>query len=257
LAKIIFNFVSGIPKPAPSMSLNDIQLPEFIIGEWFKDNLMVAPARPNPAADPQQPASKPRSATQSIPPGAPESNYGEFATIKSNTTPTPPSLVAPTPPSPTPAPPTHTANQQTPAPTTAAQGPPTALKHLGNNRRHITLLVNAHGSAFLPDTQLNFLTKIIEACRMTIADVAIVNHAATPATITTLKEQLHPKILLLFGIESTTIRLPINFPAFRQMDYDSCTLLAAPPLEQLVPNTEESKLLKSKLWVCLKTLFDV
>ena len=89
------------------------------------------------------------------------------------------------------------------------------------------------------------------------ADVAIVNNAAAPVTISAIKQQLQPKIVLLFGLDPTAIRLPINFPHFKQLSYDDCVYLSSPALDQLVPNTEESKLLKSKLWVCLKTIFDV
>jgi hypothetical protein len=185
------------------MGLNDIQLPEFIIEEWFKDNLIIL---------------------------TPDSNGGTFAPITPGST-------------------------NTTLPTPSNTTPP--IKFLGSNRRHITLLVNAPASPFLPDNQLAFLTKILEACRMTLADVAIVNNAATPITITELKQQLQPKTILLFGLEPSAIRLPINFPAFRPQDYDGCTYLSAPDLEQLVPNSEESKLLKSKLWVCLKTIFAV
>jgi hypothetical protein len=187
------------------MSLNNIQLQEFIIEEWFKDNLI------NPAP---------------------------------NTTPPPPPT-APTLQSPTPQASTSAAPAQAP------------LKSLGNNRRRIAILVNAPGSPFLPDNQLNFLTKILEACRMTLADAAIVNNATTEIDIATVKEQLHPKTTLLFGLEPSALRLPINFPPFKPLDYDGCTYLSAPGLDQLVTNTEESKLLKSKLWVCLKTIFDV
>ena len=109
----------------------------------------------------------------------------------------------------------------------------------------------------MPDNQLTFLTKILEACRMTLADVAIVNNAATPVTITALRQQLQPRTVLLFGVEPTAIRMPINFPTFKQLSYDDCTYLSSPALDLLVPNTEDSKLLKSKLWVCLKTLFEV
>ncbi|HUB61415.1 MAG TPA: hypothetical protein VL978_11965 [Puia sp.] len=134
---------------------------------------------------------------------------------------------------------------------------PYPLKSHGSNRRHITILVNAPASEFLPDDQLTFLIKILEACRLALTDVAIVNNAATETNISAVKEQLHPKIILLFGLEPTAIRLPINFPAFRPQEYDGCTYLTAPGIDQLVPNTEESKLLKSKLWVCLKTIFDL
>jgi hypothetical protein len=200
------------------MSLNNIQLQEFIIEEWFKDNLI------NPA---------------------PNSNYGEFAAVSPN-----PPNTAPPPPPTAPAPPP-------PAPSTSAAPAQAPLKSLGNNRRHIAILINAPGSPFLPDNQLNFLTKILEACRMTLADVAIVNNATTEIDIATVKEQLTPKTILLFGLEPSALRLPINFPPFKPLDYDGCTYLSAPGLDQLVTNTEESKLLKSKLWVCLKTIFDV
>jgi hypothetical protein len=92
---------------------------------------------------------------------------------------------------------------------------------------------------------------------MTLADVAIVNNAVTPAGIPEVRGQLNPKTTLLFGLEPAALRLPINFPPFKPLDYDGCTYLSAPGLDQLVPNTEESKLLKSKLWVCLKTIFAV
>lgn len=134
---------------------------------------------------------------------------------------------------------------------------PQLVKSLGNNRRRITLLVHSPGSPFLSDNQLTFLSRILEACRMTIGDVAIVNQAAAPVTVTDLKQQLQPTTMLLFGVEPAAIRLPVNFPYFRAQRYDDCVFLSVPALDRLVPDTEESKLLKSKLWVCLKTIFDV
>jgi hypothetical protein len=218
------------------MGLNDIQLPEFIIEEWFKDNLIIP---------------------------TPESNGGAFAPItpgsSNNTLPGSSNATPPVPS--TPLPPTAQAPNTTPPNTTPSNTTPPnttpPIKFLGSNRRHITLLVHAPASPFLPDNQLAFLTKILEACRMTLADVALVNNAATPITVTELKQLLQPKTILLFGLEPSAIRLPINFPTFKPLDYDGCTYLSAPDLEQLVSNTEESKLLKSKLWVCLKRVFTI
>ena len=139
----------------------------------------------------------------------------------------------------------------------AATANPPPLKYLGNNRRHITIVVQSSGSPFLPDDQLTVLTKILEACHMTLADVAIVNHAKTPAAIADIRQHLQPKTVLLFGPEPSAIRLPINFPAFKPIDYDACKFLSAPGLDQFVPSTKESNVLKSKLWVCLKTIFEV
>ncbi|HVU95694.1 MAG TPA: hypothetical protein VHE34_10745 [Puia sp.] len=142
-------------------------------------------------------------------------------------------------------------------PASAAPAEPQGYKFLGKNNRGIAIIVDTPGAAFLPDPQLEFLTKILEACRMNIGDVAIVNHHTAPVAIAALRQQLQPQNVLLFGIEPTAIRLPINFPEFKIQPYDQCTYLSAPPLQQLVANTPDAKLLKSKLWVCLKTLFDV
>ena len=134
---------------------------------------------------------------------------------------------------------------------------PTPYKFLGNNRRNVAIIVHSPGTPFLPDDQLSFLTKILEACRMNIGDIAIVNAATASVAIAGLRQQLDPTAVLLFGLEPVAIKLPINFPVFRLQPYDACTYLSAPALSLLVQNSEESKLLKSKLWVCLKTLFNV
>ena len=155
--------------------------------------------------------------------------------------------------SPKPSPPI--APQAHPATPTPAE--PSGYKFLGNHRRKVSIIVHSPGSAFLPDDQLSFLTKILEACRMNIGDVAIINNATTPVTVAALRQQLHPESILLFGLEPTAIRLPINFPAFRLQPYDDCTYLSAPALDIVSQPSEEGRLLKSKLWVCLKTLFNV
>jgi hypothetical protein len=178
------------------MSLDNIQLSPLLIGEWYKDALLLSPGGPPAAPQPK---------------------------------------IAPAPETPT----------------------PSQYTFLGGNNKKITILVQSPGIPFLPDNQLTFLTKILEACRMNIGDVAIVNTATAPVNINTLKQQLQPTAMLLFGLEPTAIKLPINFPEFKVQPYDNCSYLSAPPLTRLVQQSEEGKLLKSKLWVCLKTLFNV
>jgi hypothetical protein len=237
------------------MSLNNIELSSFIVTEWYKDALLPLDKGPVPA-----PSAATQAPTAAVaPPPSPTVPSPAPAAVPAN-----PSAATSPPPAPAAVPPPKAASAADPAPATATPPPqptspaaPAPYKFLGNNRRHITLLVHSPGSGFMPDNQLAFLTKILEACRMTLADVAIVNNAAAPVTITALRQQLQPKTVLLFGVDPTAIRLPINFPPFKQLSYDDCTYLSSPALDQLVPNTEDSKLLKSKLWVCLKTLFEV
>ncbi|HVU55999.1 MAG TPA: hypothetical protein VHD83_13135 [Puia sp.] len=141
-------------------------------------------------------------------------------------------------------------------PVTAAP-PSSGYKFLGNNSRKISIIVQAPGTPFLPDDQLVVLTRMLDACKMNIGDVAIVNHAATPVVIGDLKQQLQPVFVLLFGPTPQAIGLPMNFPVFKIQPYDQCTYLTAPSLEELARPGDESKLLKSKLWVCLKTMFEI
>jgi hypothetical protein len=150
-----------------------------------------------------------------------------------------------------------------PVPVTAPSTPsastsvPTVYRSLGDNRKKITILVNVPDNSFLPDDQLGFITKMLEACKMNMGDVAIVNQASVPVGIAPLKKQLSPTIVVLFGLEPINIGLPINFPQFKIQAYDGCTFLSVPTLEQLGRPTEEGKLLKSKLWVCLRALFQI
>lgn len=211
------------------MSLNNIILSDLLVGEWYGDSALIPSGIPSgkPAAKPA--AAQPAAPLPASEPAAP-----------------PASLTQPEPA----LPPSEPAAPPAPA-------EPSGYKILGSHRRKVTIIVDSPGSAFLPDDQLNFLTKILEACRMNIGDVAIVNHHTTPVAITALRQQLQPSVILIFGLEPTAIRLPINFPVFKLQPYDQCTYLSAPPLQQLVGNSTDGKLLKSKLWVCLKTLFDV
>ncbi|HMI61803.1 MAG TPA: hypothetical protein VK518_12870 [Puia sp.] len=218
---------------------------------------------------PTQPAASVTPTSQSpAPPPAAKPSLGAIAAAmsQSSTAKTPPPVTAPQQsiPAQQPAatqPAASPTQPAAPAPQPAADQPgnpsTTPYKTLGNHRRKITILVNAPDSPFLPDNQLSFLTKILEACRLNMGDVAIVNHASAPVNITALRAQLQPSVILLFGLEPTTIRLPINFPVFKLQPYDQCTYLSAPALDLLVQTSEESKLLKSKLWLCLKSLFEV
>jgi hypothetical protein len=132
---------------------------------------------------------------------------------------------------------------------------PVAYKVLGNNKQHITIIVNFPQEVFLPEGDLQFLTKMLGACKLNMADVAIVNHATSEIAIEPLKQQLQPKYILLFGVEPAAIRLPISFPAFKEQAYAGSTYLLTPPLNQLNQENEEAKQLKRKLWDCLKRIF--
>ncbi|MDO6432150.1 hypothetical protein Q4E93_16225 [Flavitalea sp. BT771] len=210
------------------MSLNNIQLKDLVVSELYRDNLMASEGPGTAIA----PAPEPQPAAQSSPLTAqspkPEAHSSPLAA--------------------------HSSPLEAQSSPLEARSP---YKFLGSNRRNITIVVHSPGIAFLPDDQLNVLTRMLEACRMNMGDVAIVNHAAAPVIIAPLKQQLQPAFILLFGPKPPDIGLPMDFPVFKIQKYDQCTYLTAPSLEELVAPGDESRLLKSKLWVCLKTMFEI
>jgi hypothetical protein len=133
----------------------------------------------------------------------------------------------------------------------------THYSYIGENRKRISLLVSLPGSEIIGNNHLHFLTRMLEACKLKIDDVAIINHAHQPVSNANLRKQLNPESVVMFGIVPPSIELPLNFPVFKLHEYDAVNYLAVPSLEQLNQNNEEGKLLKSKLWVCLRQLFNV
>jgi hypothetical protein len=132
---------------------------------------------------------------------------------------------------------------------------PVGYKTLGNNKQRIAIIVNCPNDVFVPEADLQFLTKMLSACKLNMADVAIVNHATAPIAIELLKQQLQPKYVLLFGVEPGAVQLPISFPAFKEQAYAGSTYLFTPLLNELNQENDEAKQQKRKLWDCLKRMF--
>ncbi|MEO5891198.1 MAG: hypothetical protein ABIQ31_13135 [Ferruginibacter sp.] len=123
---------------------------------------------------------------------------------------------------------------------------------LGNNRRHILILVDDVETLFLPDDQLNFLLGILSACQLTMEDVAILNVKKNiPVTYKTLTEALKPEKVFLFGVNPVQIELPLDFPNYQIQQYNNQVYLTAPLLSRFQDNKAE----KTKLWNCLKQIF--
>jgi len=127
-------------------------------------------------------------------------------------------------------------------------------KWLGENKKNIVILLNNQNSVHLPDDELNFLSGILQACKLSLADVAILNIRNHPQlSYKELTSFFKSKIVLLFAIEPSVLDLPMNFPHFQIQPFSGNTFLYSPSLSEL----EKDKLLKSKLWVSLKRLFTI
>lgn len=125
---------------------------------------------------------------------------------------------------------------------------------LGENRKNILVLVNYEQSPFPPDEELSFFTNMLAACKLTLADVAIVNLKNTLShSYKEFKIEFHSEIILLFGTTPESINMPLSFPHFQVQTFNNTTFLSGPSLIDI----QNDKILKSKLWVCLRRIFNV
>lgn len=151
--------------------------------------------------------------------------------------------------------------QPQPVPQPAAATVPateTPVKYLGNFSKKILLLVNYPGLANLPDEQLSFLTTILNACKLSVNDVGILNMAQHPGiTFERLQEELNPVCFILFGLQTTDIKAPLRIPDFQVQPLGNISLLSSPALDKMNVPGEEGKQLKGQLWLSLKKIFNI
>ena len=130
----------------------------------------------------------------------------------------------------------------------------TSISFLGNNQKKIAILVNSEAAIYLPDDELNFLLGILTACKLSMADIALVNLAKNPDMVyPALSEQLKAEKVFLFGLNAARIELPLQFPHYQVQQFNNQVYLSSLSLSELQANKEE----KMKLWNCLKIIFSI
>ena len=129
-----------------------------------------------------------------------------------------------------------------------------AIAYLGNNQKQVAIIANDTAAIYLPDEELNFLMGILSACKLSMADVALVNIAKTGAvSYTKIEEELHAGIILLFGVAPVQLQLPLQFPQYQIQKFNGQVYFAAPALTTIAADKGE----KTKLWSCLKQIFEI
>ncbi len=125
---------------------------------------------------------------------------------------------------------------------------------LGDFQKNILFIVRYENALHIPDEQLNFLTGMLTACKLSVADIGILNLSNAPSS---LHKNVHGKFpaatTILFGVSPKQFEMPIDFPEFQVQPFNNCTFLFVPAVEEI----SNDKLLKSKLWVSLRKIFGV
>jgi len=129
------------------------------------------------------------------------------------------------------------------------------FNYLGNNLKHILILVKDIESIHLNDPDLIFLTGILSACKLNIADVAILNmHRNTNTNLEKIISYFSPIAILNFDFDWFNItELQINNSKYEIHKIDQTPLLFSSSLNYISYNVDEKK----KLWSSLKKMFSI
>ena len=85
----------------------------------------------------------------------------------------------------------------------------------------------------------------------------IINYAKNNYSYAELTERLAPEFLLLLDVTAKEIQLPFTVPHYQIQQYNHCKFLLTPSLGNMLGDTQEAKLEKSKLWLSLKKMFNI
>lgn len=134
-----------------------------------------------------------------------------------------------------------------------AAGDKEKIDFLGNNEKGIIFLVKDAANKFLDESQWKFFNDLLNACQLTVADVAVINFYHNPISYEEIKQQFNPSKLLIFGVDSSQIDLPFNIPGFQVQNYSEQTLMLCPALAEI----QKDKELKKQLWSGLQKIFNL
>ncbi len=127
---------------------------------------------------------------------------------------------------------------------------------LGDNKQNIAILVNDDAAAFINDEWLKILSKLLSACKLTLADVVIINYHQHNYSFTQLKKELQPQYIFMFDVSEQQLQLPFTVPHYQLQQYDGCAFLIAPAVTlSAIKDDASIKDEKRKLWDCLKKIF--
>ena len=122
-----------------------------------------------------------------------------------------------------------------------------------NQKNVVAILSNMVGTN-IPDEELKLLTNMLTACKLSLDDIHLINlEQQTGPIYKEVITKLNNGIVLLFGAAPSSLDLPVDFPYFQVQSFNNCTFLYTPALREI----KNDKVLKSKLWICLRKIFNL
>ncbi len=134
---------------------------------------------------------------------------------------------------------------------------PVTISYMGKNTQHIMIGIYNTENAFLSAEAQDFLLNILKACQRNIDHVSIVNFATLEPTLAQLKDQLAPRVMMLFGSHPLFASILDNQIDFVLAEKEDLQIMRIPALDKMMETSAESRAMKGKLWLLLKQVFNL
>ncbi len=129
---------------------------------------------------------------------------------------------------------------------------PENWKYLGENKKKVLIVVKYPEAVHLPDDTMGFLINLLSACKLNLGDTAILNLLnQSDKGFKDILAYFESKTVFLFGVGPAEFGMPLLFPHFQIQQFNNTVFLSSPSLHDI----ESDKVLKSKLWICIKKIF--
>lgn len=127
------------------------------------------------------------------------------------------------------------------------------VKYLGENQKNIALFIQNENEAYLNEELFNLLTNILNACKLGMQDVSLVNVIHYPSlTFTDWQTAMKIERSVVFGIAPEQLGLN-DIPPYQLVTVNGTTLLFSDELSLI----GSDKVLKARLWAGLKQLLGI
>ena len=129
------------------------------------------------------------------------------------------------------------------------------IKYLGEHQKKILVLVQDANAVHLNERDFDLLTSILNACKLTIADIALINTANKHFSLHQILEQAPSDFVLIFDIIPTQLKIKLPTKLYTPILLGTTQLLFCNNLSNMQGIDQDSKVEKMKLWNALKLIF--
>jgi len=137
----------------------------------------------------------------------------------------------------------------------ADNSPIQPIQFLGAHQKKILIIVQDNNALHLNEGDFDLLTAILNACKLTMADIALMNLANTNYSLHQILTQVPSDMVLVFDIHPTQLKIKLPNQLYTPILLGTTQLLFSNNLSSMRGIDPTSKIEKTKLWTALKLLF--